>query len=299
MDEQKYKESIEQTIGDEQLFTQQLKGRILTGLRKKKSKVTRFKKLTPVLIALLLFIGGGTFLYFNVSAPSKQVNGSSNDGGLFDLTDDAEETNNQNEFASSTNKEKVPTEITFGHESEQSFNVPIASIPVLENYLAEAMDIQTELQRIQAEYLNWNQLNNDYYVVKYGCGNKLCDLVLVQIRDFQIVNSVYLGNGMLMDSKIFEKKAMLRIAVDEGNTVVRHQIMLLNIPSMEKADVLDKNRADAYFNEPLFPITDYKMITANTIVLEVADIPDTTYESIEKWYQTTNPPVKRVEFTVK
>lgn len=302
MDENKYKESIEQAIGDDQLFTQQLKSRILTDIREKKqrkSKFTLFTKLTPVVIALFLFIGGGTFLYFNISTPSKQEVGSPKDGGLFDLTDDHEETNIQNEYASSTKKEKVPSEITFENDSGQSVKVPFSTIPELNNYLADVADIHAELQRIQVEYLDWNQLNNDYFVLNYGCGNKLCDLVLVQIQNLQVVKTFYLGNGMFMDSKTFEQKAMIRIAVNEGNTVIRHQIMLVNINTLEKVDVADKNGVAAYFNEPLYPITDYKMVTANTIVLEVADIPDTTYESIEKWSQAANPPVKSVEITVK
>lgn len=74
MDENKYKESIEECIGNEQLFSQQLRGRILTELRGKKQRkgtFSFFKRLTPVAITLLLFIGGGTFLYFTLSAPGK------------------------------------------------------------------------------------------------------------------------------------------------------------------------------------------------------------------------------------
>lgn len=86
------------------------------------------------------------------------------------------------------------------------------------------MDIQTELERIQIEYLDWNMSNYDYFVLNYGCRNKLCDLVLIQINDLQEVKRIYLVNGMVIDSTTYEQKAMFRIAVNEGNTVVRHQI---------------------------------------------------------------------------
>jgi hypothetical protein len=45
-------------------------------------------------------------------------------------------------------------------------------------HLDEATDIKTELERIQVEYLHWDYLSNNYFLLKYGCGNKMCELVL-------------------------------------------------------------------------------------------------------------------------
>ena len=68
---------------------------------------------------------------------------------------------------------------------------------------------------------------------------------------------------------------------------------------MDKLATIDINEEVTYFNAPLYPITDFKWTTANTIELVIADLPDTTYESIENWSQVTNPPAKRVEIQVE
>jgi cell division protein FtsB len=74
MDENKYKKSIEEVIGDENLFNQQLKGRILNEIREKKQRsgvVSLLHKLTPVFIALFLLLGGGAFFYLTFNTPGK------------------------------------------------------------------------------------------------------------------------------------------------------------------------------------------------------------------------------------
>ena len=62
---------------------------------------------------------------------------------------------------------------------------------------------------------------------------------------------------------------------------------------------IDKNDDELYFNSPLCTIIEFKWLTADRVELVVADIPDTTYESIEKWYKATTTPVKNVKITVE
>ena len=76
---------------------------------------------------------------------------------------------------------------------------------------------------MQVEYLDWNSSSNHYFVLKFGCGNKLCDLVLVQITELHEVKTIYLANGIFTGSKASEEKVMFQIAINEGGAVVRHQ----------------------------------------------------------------------------
>ena len=205
----------------------------------------------------------------------------------------------ENEKTDTVAEDAVPAEITFDNGRGESFNVPLSSIPDFKNYLDEATDIQTELERTQVEFLDWNSSNNHYFVLKYGCGNKMCDLVLIQITELHEVKTIYLANGIFTGSKASEEKAMVRIAENEGSTVLRHQIIIVDLKTMTILHPVDKNDEESYFNSPLYPITEFKWMTADTIELIVADIPDTTYESIEKWFTTTNPPVKHVKITIE
>lgn len=195
--------------------------------------------------------------------------------------------------------EDVPSEITLDDENGKRFIVPISSIPDLENYLETEMDIKTELERIQVEFLNLNSANENYFVLKYGCGIKICNLVLVQITETNEVKTIFLTVGIFTGSEVFEQKAIFRIAVNEGNEIVRHQIMIVDLNTMNILHPIDKNADEYYFKSPLYPITEFKWITQDSIELVVADISDTTYETIENWYKVTSPSVKSEKISIE
>lgn len=200
----------------------------------------------------------------------------------------------------STN-EDIPSEITLDNGNGERFIVPISSIPDLESYLESETDIKTELERIQVEFLNWD-ISNDhdyYFILKYGCGNKFCNLVLVQITELNEVTTTYLAEGIFTGSKAFEEKAMFRIAENEGNAVLRHQIIIVDLNTMIFLHPTDINNDENYFISPIYPITEFKWISPDSIELVIADIPDSTYESIEKWYKATSALVKDVMITIK
>lgn len=152
---------------------------------------------------------------------------------------------------------------------------------------------------MQVEHLNWNRLSANYFILKYGCGNKLCNLVLIQITGLNEVKTKYVTEGIIAGSDVFEENAMIRIAVNEGSDVARHQMILIDLNTLNTLHPIDNNDDALYFTSPLYPITQFKWITAHTIELVVADIPDTTYESVEKWYKVTNPPVNTVKITIE
>ena len=203
-----------------------------------------------------------------------------------------------NETSLNTDK-AIPNKIILDNGNGQRFNVPIASIPDLEKYLEEQIDKKVEIDRIQTEYLNWNIQDNYYFVLKYGCGNKLCNLVLVQLSKGSEINTLYLSEGILAGTKVKENKAMFRIAVNEGSSVATHQILIADLIKMKLIVPLDKTMEELYFKSPNYPITDFKWITANTILLEVADIHDGNYETLEKWYKAANAPLKNVEIIIE
>lgn len=190
-------------------------------------------------------------------------------------------------------------EITLDSSTGKTFNVPIVALPDLKMYLDDAMDLEAELERIQVEHLDWNSSDNNYFILKYGCGNKLCDLVFVQIDKQNNVRTVYLTNGSFAGSEVLEGKAMLRIAVNEGASVARHQMFLIDLQKMDKLFPLNENDKEHYFNVPLYPITEFKWLSEKTIELVVADITDTSYEWLEKWYEATNPAVKKLIMAIE
>lgn len=246
------------------------------------------KRVTTV--PLIVLVVGFVLILFTLINNNKSVP-ASNEEDTEQVTEIIE--------TSTSNQEVAPSEITLDSGNGKTFNVPISSIPDLEKYLDDATDVKIELERIQVEYLDWNISDNDYFILNYGCGNKICDLVLLRIDKQNEVETIYLTSGSFMGSKVFEGKAMLRIVVTEGAGIARHQMLIIDLNLMDKLHPLNKNDDEYYFNSPLYPITEFKWISANTIELVVADIADTSYESLEKWYKALNPPVKSVQITIE
>ena len=72
-------------------------------------------------------------------------------------------------------------------------------------------------------------------------------------------------------------------------------MIIVDLKNLDTFFPIDENDAKSYFQTPLYPIVEYNWISANTIELIVADIPDATFETIEEWNKATNPPVKSIE----
>ena len=134
--------------------------------------------------------------------------------------------------------------------------------------------------------------------MKYGCGNKICDLELVQVDNQNNVRTLYLTSGICAGSEVLEEKALLRIAKNEGANIARHQMFLIDLHKMDTLQPQHENDQEHYFNAPLYPITEFKWLSKNAIELVVADITDTSYESLEKWYEETKPAVKKLTIAI-
>lgn len=196
-------------------------------------------------------------------------------------------------------EEIVPTTIQLKSENGKIFDVPLSSIPPLEQYFKTEMDIKTELERMQVEPIDWKESKDQVFVLKYGCGNKICNLVLIKLNERKEVKITELTTGIFMDYEVFSNKSMFRIAVNEGSEVVKHQITAVDLKTMKPLHPLKESDQALYFSTPHYPITDFKWLSEDQVELTVANISDTTYESIDKWYKRTKPPVISVMISME
>ena len=109
----KYKESINDYIGEEKLFNEELKGRILNRISQKKHKrrtIYMFKKSIPIVVMLLLIGGIGSIVYLisnnseGISVTSPEENESvvmQQDNGVSNNTSD--DTINQDQLRETLN----------------------------------------------------------------------------------------------------------------------------------------------------------------------------------------------------
>ncbi|MFC4353866.1 hypothetical protein ACFO0S_02145 [Chryseomicrobium palamuruense] len=141
MDENKFKESIADYIGDEKLFNEQLKGRILTESRTKKQKreaVYMFSKLAPLMV-LVLVIVGGTVFYLISNTLEKQVVSPPNEVEM-------EVPTQENEGSISTSLDEIDHE-RLREPLNTSFRIISAMINKDYEYLASVIEPSVKLNR--------------------------------------------------------------------------------------------------------------------------------------------------------
>ncbi|MFJ7828540.1 hypothetical protein [Psychrobacillus sp. NPDC096623] len=141
MDEKKFKESIDDYIGDEKLFNEQLKGRILNKIRIKKQKrvaIYMFRKLAPIMV-LFLVIVGGTVFYLISSTTEKQVVSSPKEVDLVVPTQG-------NEGSSSTSLDEIDHE-RLRETLNLSFRIISAMINKDYEYLESVIDPSVNLNK--------------------------------------------------------------------------------------------------------------------------------------------------------
>lgn len=212
------------------------------------------------------------------------------------LTNEKHSTENgYDELVTVSTSEEASSELLVINEIGKHFTIPIASIPQLATYLQTAPDLKAELTRIHYEFISGD---SDHFVLKYGCGNKRCQLLLVEMTDSGAVKTMDLGEGIYASAEVFQQQALFLIAENEGNEVVRHKILLVNLETMNPVQPLDSQLAARYFDQALYPITKLEWLSETLIRLEVADLEVPSDEAVAGWYKEEDSPVRVVEIAL-
>lgn len=204
--------------------------------------------------------------------------------------------NGHEELSVESSGEEAPLEIIVINEIGKHFTVPVAALPQLATYLEAESDVEMELARIQYEFLTEDA---DNFVLKYGCGNKQCQLLLVQMAESGDITTAEIGEGIYAGADVFQQKALIRIAENEGNEVVRHKIVLIDLLTMTPLLPIEEQLIEHYFTQAIFPITKFEWLDDDTIRLEVAELQDTTFDSIKEWYEADYSSVKTVNIKLR
>ncbi|MBS4175386.1 hypothetical protein [Bacillus sp. FJAT-49736] len=171
------------------------------------------------------------------------------------------------------------------------FSVPIKSVPIYEKYLADQSDKKLEIYRSSASYLNLKSSDVSFYnILEYNCGNKLCSSLLIKIsKDKKIISSIELGNGILIDRKQSPnlENVVFRYGVNEGNLVIRNNIIPINLKDMKLLQPKRKVLSREFIKKATWPITEYKWVNNNTVSMQSADIQKTDYDSLLNWYKSS------------
>jgi hypothetical protein len=141
--------------------------------------------------------------------------------------------------------------------------------------------------------------NDNYYLIKYSCGTKLCNNVLVKIHDGEIKSVLLSEASMYQDMRVSpnEKYMAFVFGINEGNMVIRHDLEVVDINNMEKKTVTLKK--DKNFNPFTWYLESFKWINDQEIKISIPNIDSFDFESLKKWLDDDSRETKDIELKVR
>lgn len=232
-----------------------------------------------------------TYTLRNLKFTSAQVGWGINEKSaqIMKSNDGGETWNIFSETSKTRNKESAILHLS--DAKGDKFSVPISSVPIYEKYLNDQPDKKLEIDRSSASYLNLKTSDGSFYnILKFNCGNKLCSSLLIKIsKDKKIISNIELGYGILIDMKQSpnQENVVFRFGVNEGNVVMRNNIIPINLKTMRLLQPKGEKLSKEFIEKATWPITEYKWISNNNVLIQSADIRNTDYDSLLNWYKSS------------
>ncbi len=164
--------------------------------------------------------------------------------------------------------------------------LPLDELPPLRAYLEGEGAAEEELERTAFSEIETGETDR-LGVVKYGCGNKSCSLLLVRSGDSG-TSSIELPRGLYVDSRVDRGRILLRLAYPEGNRVVRHLILPIDYRTMTMLSYGDEGDQRQLLSSPAWPVMDYGWDGTDRIWIETAAADIGDYEELEQWFANEN-----------
>jgi len=176
-------------------------------------------------------------------------------------------------------------------------SISISKIEALNEYLEKENFNPVEIERLRIDSI-FSEGENITAHIGYGCGNKSCHNVLVQVSDKE-VSSIVISDGIYMKSIMSENKSrfLIQYGSNEGGTVIRSAIIGVNLHPFKKLSMVSNEHLEMYGSEPIVPIVEAVWLDNQTVTILVANISDTKYENLEKWFQASQPDTKQIEIS--
>lgn len=175
--------------------------------------------------------------------------------------------------------------------NSSSLSIPLEKVEPLHKFLESytPSERQMEISRIQGAAFT-SQSGIMYGDIRYNCGSKLCDHVLVQVKD-EAFKSLSLHEGSLWINHFFspdERLLAILLGRNEGTGLVRNSLFILRTDALLPAVVMGDSVAaeQAVSADFVFPILDVKWVHETTLEITVPDTPDTSYEALLDWNRT-------------
>jgi hypothetical protein len=185
--------------------------------------------------------------------------------------------------------------------NEKEVKLPIRQIPPINQFLEQLDPTQREQEMSRFRITTFSSKTGDLYAdVGYNCGEKLCDHVMIQVKDGTVKSfplrpaSMYAG-ALLSPS---EELLAIQLGRDEGTDLVRSGVVVIDTDRFKEAHVQNNNEMsnELFSEEFTWPIYDMKWIDNQTIEITIPDTRDHSFTTLAKWKQQDKP-TKTVKIT--
>lgn len=189
-------------------------------------------------------------------------------------------------------------EFSFSIDTKE-YKVPIDKIPSLNDYLSQYTSVERKQEIARMIVTPFQSKQNGLFVdVGYSCGTKICDHTLIQMEN-NYIKTLPLDQASIFQRALFsddEKYLAILLGRNEGNEMVRNNLYIVDTDKLERIQINNSNdvinqliSVDSF----IWPMIEFNWLDNRTMQLTVADINDSSYESVAKWFKE-NGPVKQM-----
>ncbi|WP_409271247.1 hypothetical protein V1499_17760 [Neobacillus sp. SCS-31] len=182
-----------------------------------------------------------------------------------------------------TSKQETELFLKIELQDENLLNISVDKVAVLNSYLEQFEDKENELNRMQGKYLfTYNQ--KDYILLNYSCGSKLCNHLLLEHNEGKIQSLEMAELSFMQDSKLNNEYIAFLFGKNEGSDVLRNQVVIVDLKRFREIFPPDDLIILRSFEYPI-PMIEWH---DGNLIANVANITDTSYESLKEWNKTKN-----------
>ncbi|MGG1660514.1 hypothetical protein [Brevibacillus sp. NRS-1366] len=179
-------------------------------------------------------------------------------------------------------------ELTISFDSKQ-IKVSVDQIPSLREYLIQydAAQRQEELERIVIRSFA-SETVGLFADISYSCGVKLCNHVLIQIKNDEI-KTLPFGSSSIFQKALFspdEKMLGIVLGRNEGTELVRNNLFVVDIKRLEAAKVACSSDVVNQLVEVdsfIWPIHLIQWLDNKTLEVTVPQLNDSSYDALVTW----------------
>lgn len=192
------------------------------------------------------------------------------------------------------NNEDYASKIITLEDNGISIDLPIDQISEIRSYLDDASDQEVEIGRMHGNIIKTDETQS-LSIIKYSCGTKMCDTVLVR-KQGEDITSLKLPFG-IFTKVVFSPngdRALLVYGVNEGNTLLRNFLAVVDLNNMRLIQPQSEELAHEFYQEPIWPIVESQWTDNNTILITIPDTLSSDWDTLVEWFNNETKQTKEI-----